>query len=148
MPALGPVPAVFVVDADGGNLRKVGLPAQSADWSPDGTHIVFGSVSYVPVPRAGSGTGFWFRQYFDIYTIRPDGTDLRRLTSDRVSQSPSWTAGGRIGFFRDPTLVNGVVGSMEPRQLWIMDADGGNATQLSVSTQVVDAWSISRPPQP
>jgi Tol biopolymer transport system component len=146
VPALGPVPAVFVVDADGRNLRKIGLPAQSADWSPDGTRIVFGSVSHVVVSSGPNAP--WFRQYFDIYTIRPDGTDPRRLTSDRVSQAPTWTAGGRIGFFRDPMLVNGVVGSMEPRQLWIMDADGGNATQLSVPQQLVDAWPISWPPQP
>jgi Tol biopolymer transport system component len=146
MPGLGPVPAVFVVDADGGNLRKIGLPAQSADWSPDGTHIVFGSVSYVVPPGGPSAPGF--RQYFDIYTIRPDGTEMRRLTSGQISQAPSWTAGGRIGFFRDPTLVNGVVANTEPRQLWIMDADGSNATQLSVSPQLEQAWPIAWPPQP
>jgi Tol biopolymer transport system component len=139
----GMLSAVFVVDADGTNLHRIGLTAQTADWSPDGTRIVFGSVSYV-----GSVPSSTFRQYFDIYTIRPDGTGLRRLTTDRISAAPSWTAGGRIGFFRDPSLVNGVVGNMEPRQLWIMDADSSNATRLSASKQLQDAWPIAWPPQP
>jgi hypothetical protein len=29
-----------------------------------------------------------------------------------------------------------------------MDADGSNATQLSVSPLPLDAWPIGRPPQP
>jgi dipeptidyl aminopeptidase/acylaminoacyl peptidase len=146
MPALGPIPAAFVVDADGRNLHKVSAGAMSADWSPDGSRIVLGSVSYV-VP-AGGPSAPGFRQYFDIYTIRPDGTDLSRLTSDQISETPGWTAGGRIGFFKDPELVDGVVGNANPRQLWVMDADGGNATQLSVPQQLVDAWPMSLRPQP
>jgi Tol biopolymer transport system component len=135
---LGPTPAVFVVDADGQNLRKMGLPAQSADWSPDGTKIVFGAVSYV-VPTGGpSAPGF--RQYFDIYTVRPDGTDLRRLTSDQVSLAPSWTIGGRIGFIRQS--------APKPPEFWVINSDGTNATQLKVSPQLQQAWPIAWPPQP
>lgn len=138
LPGLGPVPAVFVVDADGGNLRRIGPAAQSADWSPDGTLIVFGHVSYT-VPSGGpSAPGF--RQYFDIYTVRPDGTEMRRLTSDQVSSAPSWTAGGRIGFFRQS--------APNPPEFWVMDSDGTNATKLQVSTQLQQAWPIAWPTQP
>ena len=147
--APSPPPALYVVDVDGQNLRQISSSGSLGDWSPDGAQIVFQSELHsVPVLRAGSGNGYLMSQYFDIYTIRPDGTDLRRLTSDQVSSQPSWTAGGRIGFFRDPTLVNGVSANTEPRQLWIMDADGSNATQLSVSPQLQQAWPISWPPQP
>jgi Tol biopolymer transport system component len=135
---LGPTPAVFVVDADGQNLRKIGLPAQSADWSPDGTKIVFGAVSYV-VPTGGpSAPGF--RQYFDIYTVRPDGTDRRRLTSDQVSLAPSWIIGGRIGFIRQS--------APNPPEFWVMDSDGTNATKLKASPQLQQAWPVAWPPQP
>jgi Tol biopolymer transport system component len=59
------------------------------DWSPDGSQIAFTS------PRNGS---------WDIYTIRPDGTDLTRITdSPNAEFSPSWSPdGGRIAY----TLAN------------------------------------------
>lgn len=148
MPAPGPPPALFVVDADGRNLHRISPSAWSGDWAPDGARIAFESMSYVTVPQAGSGAGYDFHQYFDIYTIKPDGTDLRRLTSDQFSFVPSWSADGRIGFIRQP-MVDGYAGTMGPRQFWIMDADGSHATQLSVvSPQLQEAWPISWPPQP
>ncbi len=143
-----PLPAVFVVDADGRNLHQIGPAAQTADWSPDGTRIVFGSVDLIDVHRR-DGHPAWL-QYYDIYTVRPDGTDLRRLTSDQISKNPSWTADGRIGFIRTPLeQTGGLINESGPLQFWIMDADGGNATQLSFSPQTIDqAWPISWPPQP
>jgi Tol biopolymer transport system component len=131
--SVGPLPAVFVVDADGRNLREVGprvAPGvMTADWSPDGARIVFGSESF---PGA-----LW---YYDIYTVRPDGTGLRRLTSDHISLNPSWTADGRIGFIQ---THNGLV-----VQLLIMNADGGNVTRLGVPPQFENAGPISWPPKP
>jgi dipeptidyl aminopeptidase/acylaminoacyl peptidase len=147
MPAPGPPPALFVVDADGRNLHRISPSAWSGDWSPDGARIAFESMSYVTDPQAGSGAGYGLRQYFDIYTIQPDGTDLRRLTSDQFSFVPSWSADGRIGFVRQP-MVDGYR-TMGPQQFWIMDADGSHATQFSVvSPQLQEAWPISWPPRP
>ena len=78
----------------------------------------------------------------DVYTIGPDGSDLRRLTNfaptreDRGSPAQlggrvaGWTGDGRIAF----TLVRwGVVEGEETAlapELWVMDADGDNARQL------------------
>ena len=114
----GPVPpskgGVFVIDADGENLGQVTpttLAAQDAAWSPDGERIVF--MSPDPV-GPGNNLG-------DIYTIRPDGTDVRRLTSDALSASPSWTADGRILFARASSGAGG---------WWTMDADGTNVAPL------------------
>lgn len=147
-PAPGPPPALFVVDADGRNLHRISPSAWSGDWSPDGARIAFESMSYVTVPQADSGAGYGLRQYFDIYTIQPDGTDLRRLTYDQFSYVPTWSADGRIGFIRQP-MVDGDVGTIGPKQFWIMDADGSNATQLSVvSPQLREGWPISWRPQP
>jgi hypothetical protein len=133
------------VDADGGNLREVssaGAFGTSGDWSADGARIVFTSWSHSdPVPNSGT-TGYTFDQYLDIYTIRPDGTDLRQLTADQISQAASWTTDGRIGFIRIPA------GTAPLRQFWLMNADGGNPTQLSVaSPELQTAWPIIWPPE-
>jgi Tol biopolymer transport system component len=65
--------ALFVVNADGSALRKLtdwSLNAgDSPDWSPDGTVILFRSVSTAN------------RHHGNLYTIHPDGTGLKRLTN-------------------------------------------------------------------
>ena len=83
--------AVWLVDADGQNLRQVSpttLAAEYPEWSPDGARILFESPD---------------GERHDVYTIRPDGTDVRRLTTDGISTSASWTPDGRIpGCLHDP----------------------------------------------
>jgi WD40 repeat protein len=111
---LPPVPdTVFVVDADGGNLRQLSpstLAAFDADWSPDGQRIVFLS----PAARQPLATG-------DVYTIRPDGSDLRQITTGGNAASPSWTVDGRILFTRTRASAGAAAG------WWTVDADGTNA---------------------
>lgn len=55
-----------------------------------------------------------------IYTVRADGSDRVALTGPG-NQYPSWTPDGRIVF------VSNRSGSP---QIWIMDADGGNAARV------------------
>ena len=113
---------LVVVDADGSNLHELGptdLFPSNPRWSPDGTLITF--FSYVFTDDFESD---------DIYVVRADGTDLRRLTTDGISLRPEWTADGRLAFQRLPGLTSptGLTGF----EAWIMDADGGNETQLDV----------------
>ena len=92
-------------------------------WSPDGSRIVF--------------TRKMDFENYDICTIRPDGTDLKRLTTFRANDGHAvWTADGRIlwssGFygFRDECALYD--NTLQPYgQIWIMDADGGNKRQIT-----------------
>jgi dipeptidyl aminopeptidase/acylaminoacyl peptidase len=127
-------PAVFVADADGRNAHQVSTFGQSPAWSPDGARIVFQGTQY-------SWSGTWYPGKAvggssDIYTVRPDGTEPRRLTTDKASYLPRWGADGRIWFTRG--------GSAN----WVMDADGGNAARSSVPPQPQELADAAVQPTP
>jgi Tol biopolymer transport system component len=118
---------VLVVNPDGTGLQRVtpsGLYAFDASWSPDGSTLVFTNVEMLVNSDHTSVTGM----LDNIYTVRPDGSDLRRLTADGISALPRWTRDGRLTFARQ-------VGTDEAAQYenWVMDADGGSQTKLGAS---------------
>ena len=55
--------------------------------------------------------------------MRPDGSDVRRLTTDGLSSAATWMSDGRILFTRGA----GGAGSAAAGW-WAMDPDGANAT--------------------
>lgn len=95
-------------------------------WSPDGSLISF--------TRKHDGNNF------DIYTIRPDGTDLRQLTSSPANDAHAmWTgdskhlvwSSGMFGFRDEAALYDN---TFQPYgSIFIMDADGSNKRQLTDS---------------
>jgi Tol biopolymer transport system component len=117
--------AVFVADADGKNLRQLSsatLPARLPDWSPDGSRIVFTSLVNKIVRVGGTDT---LQTTQDVYTVRSDWTDLRRLTTDGNSIGAGWTPDGRILF------ATGCLGDCGAHGgLWTMGADGGSVQLL------------------
>jgi Tol biopolymer transport system component len=109
--------AIHVLDADGSDLRRITpmrLNAGNPDWSPDGKRIVFNS-SYEgqAVP--------------EIYTVRPDGSGLRRLRrepKENYSFEPVWSPdGGRIA------LVHGTFDTLP--HIWTMKPNGKGLRQLT-----------------
>ena len=83
---------------------------QWPSWSPDGTRIAI--TSY----RTTSS---------EIWLLRPDGTDLQRLTTGAYDNDPVWSPdGSTIAFTR-----NGSV--------WVVPAAGGEATLLTPGVSVV-----------
>ena len=112
------VPAgIYVVDADGG------VPAlipgtngyRDPSWSPDGQLIA-----------ASTGGG-----QPDIVVFAPDGQDKAELTDNGTIEeySPDWSPDStRIVFVSNRQIPGGTVMRM---RLWIMDADGSDATQFT-----------------
>ena len=107
--------SIFIVNADGSGLHELALPSETPwgdpDWSPDGTRIVFGSY---PIREGFAGGNA------EVYSARPDGTDLQQLTSLGVgSGAPSWTPDGAHIFF------------WGFQTFYLMDPDGGNAMAIN-----------------
>lgn len=72
-----------LVTKDGRDVREVirsscDAGPDSLAWSPDGSRLVF-----IDCP-AGQP---------DLFTVRPDGSDVRRLTTFAQNMQPDWTAG-------------------------------------------------------
>jgi Tol biopolymer transport system component len=124
--------AAFVVDADGQNLHQISPTTARvglASWSPDGSRIVLTSFDR---PVAG-GAGDYHQ---DIYTVRPDGTDLRQLTTDGISNRATWAPDGRILF----TKGLGFVPDGGAPGFWTMNADGSDAARLIPGMLAGDEW--------
>jgi TolB protein len=84
---------VYVIDADGTGERRLTnfqqgegecfySAVRGIDWSPDGKWIAF-AMAYVGCKKLG-----------DIYLVRPDGSDLTRLTKSGFSVDPAWRPAG------------------------------------------------------
>lgn len=87
-------------------------------WSPDGQRLAFAGVESGD-PAADART--------DIHVMRADGSARIRITSTRDALEPMWTPDGRrIVFTRRAPGDGPPTGS-----LWIMDADGSHARELT-----------------
>ncbi|MEV6979551.1 hypothetical protein [Kitasatospora sp. NPDC093806] len=122
---------LYLVNADGTGLRRLTpwelRAGDRANWSPDGTRIVFTTHPAGPDYTPGGG----------IYTVHPDGTAVEALTpapSDTyygvASYSPDGTS---IAFAQAPAGGN--------TELYTMHADGSNITRV---TDTPGRWE-SRP---
>ena len=83
----GGIPQVWAADVDGGWPRPVTAlddPVHFLHWSPDGSEIAF-----TVAPGGGMNE--------QVYTVRPDGTGLRRLTDGgkETNRLGRWTHDGK-----------------------------------------------------
>lgn len=117
---------LYVADAAGSDPRVVapspGQPEGSPAWSPDGATIAFSSRR----------DGNW-----EIYSVRPDGTDLTRLTRDDAFDSaPAWSpdGSGTIAFSSNRGGVDS--------HLYLMARDGSDVRRLTFGDdEAVPDWS-------
>jgi TolB protein len=114
--------AIFTTSATGGALKQVtpwknGGFADKIDWSPDGSRIAFSSPGFGDVPGISS----------NVFTVRPDGTGLVRLTNNRGGKInnglDSWSPDGKKIAF-----VSNRAGTYE---IYVMKANGSGVTQVT-----------------
>lgn len=108
---------LYLMDADGANQRRL-IPALADDqvgarWSPDGQWILFHSNPLVgDLPR------------FDIFKVRPDGSDLTQLTDTPGNNfMPDWSPDGERIVFVSQRDGN--------REIYVMNADGSDQVRLT-----------------
>ena len=117
---------MFLLDVTTGRVRPLTADhAWTTDpaWSPDGARIAFVGTRIFP-ELASPKFGPPARQ--DVFAVRPDGTDLRRLTGPHgdgyafgaSGQSPTWWPDGSRLFFDSQRQVN------EGPTTYVMNADG------------------------
>jgi len=107
-------------------------------WSPDGTRILFNRGVRLP-------DSIWSN--FDLFTVRPDGSDLKRLTDHPASDGHAvWTVDGQqilynsgMAGYRDEACHYDQ--TFQPYgQLFVMNADGSGKRQITDSI-----WEDSTP---
>jgi Tol biopolymer transport system component len=119
---------LFAIPAAGGTARNItrnpaGVGALDPDWSPDGALIVFQRTK----TGSGAGTG--------LYTIRPDGTGLKRLTVGGMD--PAWSPNGKkiAAAFPDPASGGRI-------ELYTLNANGTGRKRITSGPEsTAPAWS-------
>jgi len=161
-----PAAQVAIMQADGANLRMIadeGANNGFPSWSPDGTRIVYKRDQHLVIYSVADGTTIDltkagpqydnFPQWsakdrisfttnrdgdFEIYSINPDGTDLRRLTrSHGVDGHQIWSPDGewimfssaRLGFKDERPLLERI--PQPYGELFVMRADGTQVRQVT-----------------
>jgi Tol biopolymer transport system component len=124
---------IYIMNADGSNQHTIGVAASGFSWSPDGSTIL--------LVGPGNPENCYNIACQELYTIRPDGSNLTQLTHYSGSYtSPRYSPDGtKILFERHMGMhfethdfpFAARYYSDEGHALFVMDADGNNQTNIS-----------------
>jgi Tol biopolymer transport system component len=124
---------LYLIDASGGEERRLVGDGIDPDWSPDGGSIVFSR-------RSGNS---------DLLIIGADGRDERRLTSEPGEEvAPAWSPDGEwIAFEKRPDCGPMCGGSLDGTDIALIRPDGSGEHVLRGSSfaEVTPAWRPAAP---
>jgi TolB protein len=137
---------ICVMNTDGTGIRPLTSGAGQnihPMWSPDSSRILFNTTHFTEAMRSADKTsaetnrviGEKTDDYMELATIRPDGTDLRRITHGGGYTYASFSPDGMSILHRRQRG--------EVSQIFLMNADGSGDHNLSgvSSTDGWPAWS-------
>jgi TolB protein len=136
------VSQIFVMNADGSDARQ--LTKGTAEnihpvWSPDSARILFNTTHFAgataadgrDVPSDNKVVGEKIDEKMDLATIRPDGTDLKRITTGGGYTYASFSPDGMS------ILHRRIQGARS--QIFVMNADGSGDHNVS-GDLALDGW--------
>jgi Tol biopolymer transport system component len=129
---------LYLADADGSNIRALGVRGVSPAWSPDGRRIAF--VSFADHNGPACPANDTCPPSGEISVVGADGTGLTRLTTSQADdEHPTWSPdGSRLAFASGFVLAN----QGHAPWLFTIPSSGGSAIRVGRFSGVLDpAWS-------
>jgi Tol biopolymer transport system component len=103
---------------------------QIVNFDGTGQRLVVANGMYVTFSKAGDRLAFGSQRdgNWEIYTAKPDGTDLQRLTNNPAKdQQPAWSPDGRLIAFSSDRAGREAV--------YVMNADGSSVGRVTVAME-------------
>jgi len=128
---------IYVMNPSGAGLRRLTSGANNAEpaWSPDGTHIAFGS------DRQGGGK-------LNLFVMNADGGDVRPLTHFNAPDEAGvagWAPGGMAVVFQCDVNGDKENSPAAFTQIWTVNADGTGAHDTGIQCSDVGCDPRWRP---
>jgi Tol biopolymer transport system component len=115
---------IYVMDADGANetnITNTTVPEIQPSWAPSGSQIAY--------TRGGEAAPCGQ----EIFVMNADGTAPTPLTCEVQARTPDWSPDG--------TIIAFGVGEGTGVSVWLMNADGSQAGEITAPNSFDPAWS-------